>query len=84
MENIIIVINFVVVLVELCRLWSLCIIKQYKKQNNNKLNLKYSLYLLNDKTKIELVGIGNDNNGDYDVSQAIKKIDMPNNRRIKI
>lgn len=83
MENIIVVISFVVVLVELCRLWSLYIVKQYKKQNNNKLNLKYSLYL-NDETKIELVGIGNDNNGDYDVSQAIKKIDMPNNRRIKI
>lgn len=34
--------------------------------------------------KIEIVGTGNDGNSDFDVLDAIGKIELPNNVRIKV
>lgn len=82
MNDIIIVIGFVGVLIGLCIGWNLYAMNQYKKQKKNRLNLIYSLNI-NGENKIEIGGVGIDENGDFNVSQAIKKIEMSNDTRIK-
>lgn len=81
-NNIIIVSGFIVVLIGLCKGWNLYAMNQYKKQKDDKLNLVYSLNMISEN-KIEIEGVGIDENGDFNVSQAIKKIEMLNDIRIK-
>lgn len=81
-NNIIIVSGFIVVLIGLCKGWNLYAMNQYKKRRDDKLNLVYSLNMISEN-KIEIEGVGIDENGDFNVSQAIKKIEMLNDIRIK-
>lgn len=81
-NDMIIVIGFIVILIGLCKGWNLYAMNQYKKQKDNRLNLVYSLNM-NSENKIEIGGVGIDENGDFNVSQAIKKIEMLNDIRIK-
>ena len=47
-----------------------------------KVELTYGFYVDNLKF-VEIEGTGNDENGDYDIAKAIKKIEMPDDVRIK-
>lgn len=82
MNDLIAVIVLVVVLIGLCIGWNLYAMNQYKKQRENILNLVYRLSM-NSENKIKIEGVGIDENGDFNVSQAIKKIDMLDDIRIK-
>lgn len=81
--EIIAVVCFVIIFAVACVVWNLIMMKQYEKMQDEKLNIEYSYYD-NRKGSIELVGIDGDDNGDYDVSDAIKKIKLPDDVRIKI
>lgn len=77
-NDIIAVIVFIIALCIMCKAWNLYAMKQIKLEAH--LGLKYGFY--NEK-KIELAGTGSDGNGDYNVSEAIKEVDVPTNIRIK-
>ncbi len=81
-NDIIIVIGFIGVVIGLCKCWNWYAMNQYKKQKDNKLNIVYNLTKSN-QNKIKIEGIGIDKNGDYAVSQAIKKIKMLDSTRIR-
>ncbi|WP_368262098.1 hypothetical protein [Blautia wexlerae] len=74
---------FVVMLILVCRAWSCFGVRQYKKNKKNKLNLTYSV-CADSAIKLGIVGIGNDENGDYKVSEAIENIELSSNIRIKL
>lgn len=82
-NDIVVVIGFVVVLIAICRMWNLYTMKQYKKSKANSLNLTYGFYADNTKG-LGIAGAGSDGNGDYDVAQAVKKIELPDDVRIKV
>lgn len=84
-KDIIIVFGFVIFIVILCKLWNLIAMKQYEKNKvvkNNK-NIKYGTYI-NSFEKLELMGINDDGNSDFAFIQAVKKIDLSDDIRIKI
>lgn len=81
-NDIIIVIGFIVVVIGLCKCWNWYAMNKYKKQKANRLNIVYNLTKSN-QNKIKIEGIGIDKNGDYAVSQAIKKIKMLDSTRIR-
>lgn len=82
-NDIMVVIGFVVVLIATCKIWNLYTMKQYEKSKENKLRLKYGFYVGNTE-KLEIVGAGSDENGDYDVARAIKNAELPDDIRIKV
>ena len=82
MSNIVSVIGFVAIVLGICKVWSLYGVGQYKKAQKRKAKIDYGFYM-NGNRKIEIAGIGNDENGDYKVSEAIKNIKMPSEIRIK-
>lgn len=80
-----IVIGFCIALVVICKLWNLLMMKQYDKAKK----LKRDTYKINYECydaieKLNLVGIGIDENGDYNVTEAIKNIELPDSVRIKV
>ena len=78
-----VVIVFVALVTFLCIAWSYFGIRQYKKNKESRLNLVYSVYA-DCAVKPGIVGTGNDENGDYKVSEAIENIELPGNIRIKL
>ena len=81
--DIIVVIGFIIALMFICKIFNLLMMAQYKKIKSNGLKLTYGCYMNNMK-KLELAGAGGDENGDYEVSKAIKKIKLSDDVRIKI
>lgn len=81
-NEIMIVIGFVITVVAMCKLWNLYAMKQYGKTKADRLGLTYGFYVDNMQS-FEIEGTGNDENGDYDVGKAVKKIEMPDDVRIK-
>lgn len=82
-NDIAVVIGFIVILIAICKMWNLYTMKQYKKLKENRLSLTYGFYVDN-MTRLGIVGAGSDENGDYDVAQAIKKVELPDDVRIKV
>lgn len=82
-NDIIVVIGFVVILLVICNVWNLYAMKCYKKSKENRLSITYGFYV-DSAEKLEIVGVGSDGNGDYDVAKAIKKIELPDDVRIKV
>lgn len=78
-----VVIGFIVVLITICKMWNLHTMKQYEKSKENRLRLTYGFYVGNTE-RLKIVGVGSDENGDYDVAQAIKEAKLPNDVRIKV
>ena len=83
-KDIIMVICFVIILMASCQIYHLFMMKQYQKAKISRgTGLFFGCYM-NHIEKLELAGIDDDENGDYDVRQAIKKIELPKDARIKI
>lgn len=82
-NDIIVVIGFIVLLVVICKVWNLYTMKQYKKSKANRLSLTYGFYV-DSSEKLGIVGVGGDENGDYDVAKAIEKIELTDDVRIKV
>lgn len=82
-HDIIIVIGFIIAVIVVCKVWNLYTMKQYKKSKENRLSMTYGFYV-NSVEKPQIVGVGSDGNGDYNVAKAIKKIELPDNVRIKL
>ncbi len=82
-HDIIIVIGFIIAVIVICKVWNLYTMKQYNKSKENRSSITYGFYV-NSMEKTQIVGIGSDGNGDYDVSKAIKKIELPDDVRIKL
>ena len=83
-KDIIMVICFVIVLIASCQIYHLFMMKQCRKATIRRgTGLIFGCYI-NHIEKIELAGIDDDENGDYDVCQAIQKIELPEDARIKI
>lgn len=82
-NDIIIVIGFIIAVIAMCKVWNLYTMKQYKKSKENKLNITYGCHI-NNVERPQIVGVGSDGNGDYDVVKAIKKIELPDDVRIKL
>ena len=76
-NEIMIVIGFVITVVAMCKLWNLYAMKQYGKAKADRLGLTYGFYVDNMQS-FEIEGTGND-----DVGKAVKKIEMPDDVRIK-
>lgn len=83
LNDIIVVIGFIILVIVLCKSWNLYTTKRYLKSKEYRLNLTYGFYVDN-MEKLEIVGVGDDKNGDYTVSQAIKKVDLTDDVRIKV
>ena len=81
-NEIVIVIGFIFTVAAMCKVWNLYAMKQYSESKGKKLGLTYGFYVDNLKF-VEIEGTGNDENGDYDIAKAIKKIEMPDDVRIK-
>ncbi len=81
-NEIVIVIGFIFTIAAMCKVWNLYAMKQYSESKEKKLGLTYGFYVDNLKF-VEIEGTGNDENGDYDIAKAIKKIEMPDDVRIK-
>ena len=81
-DEIMIVIGFILTVVAMCKVWNLYAMKQYSESKEKTLGLTYGFYVDNMQF-VEIEGTGNDENGDFDVAKAIKKIEMPDDVRIK-
>ena len=81
-NEIVIVIGFIFTIAAMCKVWNLYAMKQYSEYKEKKIGLTYGFYVDNLKF-VEIEGTGNDENGDYDIAKAIKKIEMPDDVRIK-
>lgn len=77
-NDIIAVIIFIIALCIMCKTWNLFAMKQIKLEAH--LGLTYGFY---NENNLKLAGTGNGSNGDYNASEAIKKVDLPTNIRIK-
>ena len=82
MKDIIIVIGFIVFVFVVCKLWNMYAMEKYKDIQKRALKLVYGCYI-NSIGRVKLAGTGSDENGDYDVSKAIKKIELPGDARIR-
>lgn len=79
--EIIYIVVFIIMVYIACILWNKFVEKHYS--TDKRIDIKYSNYL--DKLEvIKLQGIGNDENGDYEVARAIKKIKVPYNLKVKV
>ena len=81
-NEIVIVIGFIFTIAAMCKVWNLYAMKQYSESKEKKIGLTYGFYVDNLKF-VEIEGTGKDENGDYDIAKAIKKIEMPDDVRIK-
>ena len=81
-NEIVIVIGFIFTIAAMCKVWNLYAMKQYSESKVKKIELTYGFYVDNLKF-VEIEGTGNDEIGDYDIAKAIKKIEMPDDVRIK-
>ena len=85
-NNIIIVICFIIIWTLICKAFNYMMMKQYKKNRkvkNNVIGLSYGYYMDN-IGELRLAGAGGDGNGDYDVPKAIKKTELPDDVRIRV
>ena len=82
-NEIVIVISFIFTIAAMCKVWNLYAMKQYGKAKADRLGLTYGFYVDNMQS-FEIEGTGNDENGDYDVAKAVKKIEMPDDVRSKV
>jgi len=85
-KNIIIVICFIIIWALTCKAFNYVMMKKYKKNKkieNSVIGLSYGYYMDN-IGKLRLAGAGGDGNGDYDVPKAIKKIELPDDVRIRV
>ena len=82
-NDIMIVIGFIIIVIAMCKIWNIYAMHQYKKSKEKRLGLTYCIDV-NSTKKIQIVGVGNDENGDYDVATAISKTELPDNIRIKL
>lgn len=84
-KNIIIVLGFVIAVIFLCKLWHMYVLKIYQKKEAKKSKqiMNYGVYI-DSFEKLELAGIGNDGNSDYEFIQAVNKIHLSDDIRIKI
>lgn len=78
-NDIIIVVCFIIITAILCKIWSFYVIRQYKK----KLNIHYQSEI-NNAIKSNIINTENYNNNDYEISKAIKNINMSKDIKIKI
>lgn len=74
---------FIVGVIFLCKMWNMLMMKQRKKVNAIKEN-KVSIVYVNDFGNLKLVGTGNDFNSDFEFIQAVKKVELPDEVRVKI
>ena len=81
-NEIVIVISFIFTIAAMCKVWNLYAMKQYGKAKADRLGLTYGFYVDNMQS-FEIEGTGNDENGDFDIAKAIKKIEIPDDVRIK-
>lgn len=81
-NNVQIVVAYIVFIAIVCKVWNWYGMKQYKKNKESNFNHMYGAYI-NNINQIKPVGVGSDSNGDYDVAKAIEKIEIPANLRIK-
>ena len=79
-RDIITVICFVMIVIIACVAWNSYAMRQDEKTKQGTLNITYDFRV----EALNIVGEGNDQNGDYDVSEAIEQIKMPDDIRIKI
>lgn len=82
-NDITIVICFIIAVIAVCKVWNLYTMKQYRETKKKRLSITYGFYS-NSVEKPQIAGVGNDENGDYDVAMAIKKIELPDDVRIKL
>lgn len=84
--DIIIVGSFVIIVMILCKLWNILMMRQYDKAKAvkmNKFSAGYEVYT-SSFDKLKLASIGNERNTDFEFIQAVRKIDMSSDVRIKI
>lgn len=81
-NEIVIVISFIFTIAAMCKVWNLYAMKKYSESKEERLGLTYGFYVDNMQF-VEIEGIGNDENGDFDIAKVIKKIEMPDDVRIK-
>ena len=84
-KDVFVVIGFILIIMLICKLWNIIMMKQYEKESNTEINniIKYGTYI-EGFAKLELAGTGNDGNSDFEFKQAVKKIDVPDDVRIKV
>ena len=83
MSDITVVVGYIIIIFIMCKAWNWLVMKQYTKQKEKKLSFA-KIFCEKYLEKIEIVGTGNDGNSDFDVLDAIGKIELPNNVRIKV
>ena len=83
MSDTTVVIGYIVIIFIMCKAWNWHVMKRYAKQKEKKLNFT-KIFCEKYLEKIEIVGTGNDGNSDFDVLDAIGKIEFPNDARIKV
>lgn len=81
--EIVIAIGFSVLVLFACKLWGIYVVKQYGKKKIliKSRELKPEYYSC-DFDELTLAGVGDDGNSDYGFSQAVKKIQLPEDVRI--
>ena len=83
-NNIMAVIDFIIILIIVCKVWNLYVMRQYEKTKKEKESrLNYGYYVNNIKN-LKLEGTGIDRNSDNDVAEAIKKIELLDSVGIKL
>ena len=82
-SDITVVVGNIIIIFIMCKAWNWHVMKQYTKQKEKKLSFA-KIFCEKYLEKIEIVGTGNDGNSDFDVLDAIGKIELPNNVRIKV
>ncbi len=84
-EEIIIAVVFCILILFTCKLWGIHVVKQYEKNKITKklMELKPEYYSC-DVSNLALAGTGDDGNSDYEFSQAVAKIEVSENTRVRI
>lgn len=84
-EEIIIAILFCLLILITCRLWGIYVVKQYEKNKMEKDRraLKPEHYSC-EVDSLALAGTGDDGNSDYEFSQAVAKIKVSEDTRVRI
>ena len=84
MNNILLACGFVVFMFLFCFFWNRAMMKSYNNMEQQNRFKKFDFCThINPISDLKLVGIENDGNSDYKVIDAIKKIQLPDELRIK-
>lgn len=83
MNDIFMIIGFIVFLILFCVFWNKLMMIRYKKLKREYKKIDFGIYI-NNLSCLKLVGTGIDGNSDHEVDKAIKKIKLSNNVRIKL